>query len=179
MSTNTNHRFLNQWREFANFSAREQRYIRQSLEVVQREKNVFSTWARDEDEQTHLRTQMKVYEDIPRIKKLIPDDFICGPEVENFMGPLIYISTFDLSRAYIERFPAYRFLYERMFGAAIRPWLPGAFCGAAASPCVEPGWRKSLLQSISEAAATAPGWSEVEPTFIPEWIEDNKCNEYK
>jgi hypothetical protein len=28
-----------------------------------------------------------------------------------------------------------------------------------------------LLQSISEAAATAPGWSNREPVFYPEWVE--------
>jgi hypothetical protein len=28
-----------------------------------------------------------------------------------------------------------------------------------------------LLQSISEAAATAPGWSNREPAFYPEWVE--------
>ena len=31
--------------------------------------------------------------------------------------------------------------------------------------------RKNLLQSISEAAATAPGWSAREPSFYPEWVE--------
>jgi len=29
-----------------------------------------------------------------------------------------------------------------------------------------------LLQSISEAAATAPGWSDREPSFYPEFIEE-------
>ena len=28
-----------------------------------------------------------------------------------------------------------------------------------------------LLQSLSEAAATAPGWSDREPAFYPEYIE--------
>jgi hypothetical protein len=28
-----------------------------------------------------------------------------------------------------------------------------------------------LLQSISEAAATAPGWSSREPMFLPDWVE--------
>jgi hypothetical protein len=28
-----------------------------------------------------------------------------------------------------------------------------------------------LLQSISESAATAPGWSGREPVFWPEWVE--------
>jgi hypothetical protein len=55
--------------------------------------------------------------------------------------------------------------------AKARPWLPAAFCGAAALPRISPAWRKMLLQSLSEAAATAPGWSEREPCFYPEKVE--------
>ncbi|MBP8233494.1 MAG: hypothetical protein KAY22_14410, partial [Rhizorhabdus sp.] len=68
-------------------------------------------------------------------------------------------------------FGAYRFLYERLIGADVRPWLPAAFCSAAALPHLHPGKRRILLQSISEAAATAAGWSNREPVFYPEWVE--------
>ena len=71
----------------------------------------------------------------------------------------------------IESFSAYRFLYERLFGARVRPWLPAAFCAAAALPQIAPARRKVLLQSLSEAAATAPGWSDREPCFYPEKVE--------
>ena len=46
-----------------------------------------------------------------------------------------------------------------------------AFCAAAALPQIRPDRRKGLLQSISEAAATAPGWSTRAPSFYPEWVE--------
>ena len=42
---------------------------------------------------------------------------------------------------------------------------------AAALPHLHPDRRRSLLQSISESAATAPGWSTREPVFWPEWVE--------
>ena len=42
---------------------------------------------------------------------------------------------------------------------------------AAALPQIRPERRKHLLQSISEAAATAPGWSSRAPSFYPEWVE--------
>jgi hypothetical protein len=71
----------------------------------------------------------------------------------------------------IECFSAYRFLYERLLGAHARPWLPAAFCAAAALPQIRPARRKMLLQSLSEAAATAPGWSDREPCFYPERVE--------
>lgn len=55
--------------------------------------------------------------------------------------------------------------------AHARPWLPGAFCAAAALPHLHPDKRKALLQSIGESAATAPGWSAREPSFYPEWVD--------
>ena len=67
--------------------------------------------------------------------------------------------------------PPIRFLYERLIGASSRPWLPAAFCAAAALPHLHPDRRRILLQSISESAATAPGWSSREPVFWPEWVE--------
>ena len=42
--------------------------------------------------------------------------------------------------------------------------------GAAALPQIRPLRRKDLLQSISEAAATAPGWSTRAPTFYPDFV---------
>jgi hypothetical protein len=38
-------------------------------------------------------------------------------------------------------------------------------------PHLHPDRRRVLLQSISESAATAPGWSSREPAFWPEWVE--------
>ena len=78
---------------------------------------------------------------------------------------------FDLGQDRLPNFAAYRFLYERLIGASARPWLPAAFCSAAALPHLHPDRRRLLLQSISESAATAPGWSNREPAFWPEWVE--------
>jgi len=44
------------------------------------------------------------------------------------------LTTFELSCSPIGGFAAYRFLYERLFGARVRPWLPAAFCAAAGLP---------------------------------------------
>ena len=68
-------------------------------------------------------------------------------------------------------FASFRFLYERLLGASVRPWLPAAFCAAASLPHLHPDRRRILLQSISESAATAAGWSNREPVFWPEWVE--------
>ena len=56
-----------------------------------------------------------------------------------------------------------------------RAWSAGSGsvppCAAAALPHLHPDRRRLLLQSISEGAATAPGWSNREPSFFPEWVE--------
>jgi hypothetical protein len=90
--------------------------------------------------------------------------------IEEYMGKLLRIAAFDLAQDRLTCFSAFRFLYERLLGAEVRPFLPSAFCAAAALPQIRPERRKHLLQSISEAAATAPGWSAREPSFYPEWV---------
>ena len=91
--------------------------------------------------------------------------------LDAFIGTLIRVTAFDLAQERIGCFSAFRFLYERLLGPEIRPWLPSAFCAASALPQIRPERRKILLQSISEAAATAPGWSNRAPCFYPEWVE--------
>ena len=92
-------------------------------------------------------------------------------DLSELIGKLVRVAAFDLSQERIACFSAFRFLYERLLGAEVRPWLPSAFCAAAALPQIRPEQRKILLQSLSEAAATAPGWSDREPSFYPEYVE--------
>ncbi len=68
-------------------------------------------------------------------------------------------------------FAAYRFLYERLIGASARPWLPRRSAPLPRFRTFTPTAAAILLQSISESAATAPGWSSREPVFWPEWVE--------
>ena len=145
---------LAEMREFASFAAATQRYIRRSLDV----------------EAASIRAQSRIYERIHELRVIIPDDSGLD-QVEPFLAPLISMSAFDLAQDRLSSFSAYRFLYERLLGAGARPWLPGAFCAAASLPNLHPEKRRALLQSISEAAATAIGWSNREPSFYPEWVE--------
>ena len=87
--------------------------------------------------------------------------------LEGFFGALVRVTAQDLARGALASFAAYRFLYERLLGAGVRPYLPASFCAAAALPQIEPARRKLLLESISEAVVTTPGWSNREPVFIP------------
>jgi hypothetical protein len=161
---------LAEMKEFASFPAATQRYIRRSLDVGLMRQDALGRWSRDVVEAASIRAQTRVYDRLTGLRQIIPDD--SGLEaVEPFMAPLVSISAFDLGQDRLSSFGSYRFLYERLLGAPVRPWLPGAFCAAAALPHLHPERRRSLLQSISEAAATAAGWSAREPSFFPEWVE--------
>ncbi|SFG23210.1 hypothetical protein SAMN05518801_11177 [Novosphingobium sp. CF614] len=161
---------ISELREFASFTPCEQRYIRRSLDVGLGRQDAFKLWARDDAEVASIRKQYVAYQDLKVLRAMRPDD-IGFEDLEAFMGKLVRTAAFDLAQEKLGSFSAFRFLYERLLGAWIRPWLPGAFCGAAALPQIRPDRRKMLLHSISEAAATAPGWSEREPSFYPEFIE--------
>lgn len=161
---------LAEMREFASFPSATQRYIRRSLDIAMHRRDPMSTWSRDLVEEASIRAQGRIYARLDEIRTMVPDDSGLD-QVEHFMAPLIVISAFDLSQNRLNSFSSYRFLYERLIGAGSRPWLPGAFCAAASLPHLHPEKRRELLQSISEAAATAAGWSSREPTFYPEWVE--------
>lgn len=162
-------------REFASFPPGTQRYIRRSLDVGLERTDACKRWSRDVVEQVGITVQTRVYEKLPEIRERVPEDL--GLEwVEPFMAPLVTVSAFDLAQQRLPSFSAYRFLYERLIGAAARPWLPGAFCAAASLPHIAPDRRLDLLQSISENAATAPAWSKREPSFFPAWVDkDEDC----
>jgi hypothetical protein len=161
---------INELREFASFRPAEQRYIKRSLDIGLGRQDAFKLWARDAAELASIRSQYVAYQDLKSLRSMLPDQH--GFEgLEGFMGKLVRISAFDLAQDRLSSFSAFRFLYERLLGAKARPWLPAAFCAAAALPQIRPQRRKGLLHSISEAAATAPGWSESEPRFFPEWVE--------
>lgn len=161
---------ISELREFAGFTPCEQRYIRRSLDIGLGRQDAFKLWARDEAEAAAIRKQYVAYQDLKALRVMSPDD-VGFEDIEVFMGKLVRMAAFDLAQEKLSSFSAFRFLYERLLGAWVRPWLPGAFCGAGALPQIRPDRRKMLLHSISEAAATAPGWSAREPSFYPEFIE--------
>ena len=161
---------LAEMKEFAGFSAATQRYVRRSLDIGLEREDALERWSRDGTEAASIRAQARMYDRLQEVRALMPDDADLD-SIEPFMAPLVTIAAFDLGQGRITTFSAFRFLYERLIGAHVRPWLPGAFCASAALPHLHPDRRRKLLQSISEAAATAPGWSNREPAFYPEWVE--------
>jgi len=163
---------ISEMKEFAAFSASEQRYIRRSLDVAARGLEALELWSRGPAEAASIKAQDRLYRMlIELIRNSVPDDIGIDATAE-IVGPLMTISAFDLGEGKIERFSAYRFLYERLLGPSVRPWLPSAFVGAAALPYLHPDLRKVLLGSITSGEAAAVGWSNSEPAFIPEWVDE-------
>lgn len=158
-------------REFAGFAPVEQFYIKRSLDIGLARTDAFRRWGRSDAENVAIRRQYVAYQDLKALRALIPQQGLPF-EVERFLGKLVRVAAFDLEQERLGCFSAFRFLYERLLGAGVRPYLPAAFCAASALPVIRPERRKLLLQSLSEAAATAPGWSEREPVFLPEYVDD-------
>lgn len=157
-------------REFASFSAGEQRYIRRSLDVGLEREDALKRWARDAAESCSIRNQYQMYHYLKDLRGAAPSEGRLD-RLPGFIGNLIRLAAFDLAQERIASFSAFRFLYERLLGPEVRPFLPAVFCGAAALPQIRPVRHRILLQSISEAAVTAPGWSLQNPRFYPEWVE--------
>ncbi|GAA0744506.1 hypothetical protein GCM10009075_28130 [Sphingomonas trueperi] len=166
---------LAEMKEFAGFAAGTQRYVRRSLDVGLERDDALSRWSRDVVEAASIRAQARIYERLKDIRAMMPSDSDLGG-IEPFMAPLVTLSAFDLGQGRLTSFSSYRFLYERLLGAEVRPWLPAAFCSASALPHLHPDLRRKLLQSISEAAATASGWSNRQPSFFPQWVEKIDTN---
>jgi hypothetical protein len=162
---------VSEMREFASFTDAEQRFIKQSLHVSKNETAQLERMERTTDERYLILAQSELYAVLPTIRDAVPENF-CFDGIQTFMARTTVLAAFDLHRSKIRSFSAFRFLYERLLGARARPWLPAIFLSAAALPHIKPDKRKILLQSISEQAVTAPGWSRQEPTFFPEWIDD-------
>ena len=158
-------------REFAGFTPGEQAFITRSLDVGLARGDAFKCWTGGSDSNSAIRGQYIAYRELRELRASVPAE--TGFEgVAGFIGTLVRISAQDLAQERLASFSAYRFLYERLLGPDVRPFLPAAFCGAAALPQIRPERRKLLLQSLSESAATAPAWSEREPGFYPVRIED-------
>ena len=152
--------------EFGTFRLEVQRYICRSLDIAFCPDARSADWARDEDEAERVNAQVEVYQDLPAIRRSVPS-VEANVDADRFLFPLMALTTFELSCSPIGGFAAYRFLYERLFGARVRPWLPAAFCAAAGLPHVPSHFRRALVDSARSALGAS--WSAIEPTFFPKW----------
>lgn len=162
-------RMLGEMQEFCSFGAKAKRYICRSLDVALHPDDALEVWARDSREADDIRAQSQVYNLLPAIRLAVPKDE-GSMDAEAFLFPLIATTTFDVTFGPISNFAQYQFLYERLLGARVRPWLPGAFCAAAALPHMPAELRDVLIASAK--GALTDEWSRVEPAFHPRWGAD-------
>ena len=104
---------INEMREFANFSAAEQRYIKRSLDIGLGRCDAFKLWARNAGENAAIRSQYVAYQELKALRETIPHDATIA-QIEGFIGKLVRVAAFDLSQDRISCFSAFRFLYERL-----------------------------------------------------------------
>jgi len=155
--------------EFASFAKGTQRYIRRSLDVGLQRRDAVARWARSDAEAQSIRSQYAAYRPLDEMRDLIGSG--AGAEsTGTLLAALVPLTTFDLAQGKLDGFADYRFLYERLIGAGVRPWLPSVFCAAVSLPQVEPKQRGRYLESVVEAAA-CDRWSAREPAFLPAWVE--------
>ncbi len=171
MAQKQSFRMIAELKEFAIFTGAEQRYIRRSLDIAAKGSEDADCWVRNQAEQASIDSQVRIYRTLlPAVRGSIPNDIALDAGME-FLAHLATLTAFDLGEGKLESFGAYRFLYERLLGGAVRPWLPSAFLAAAALPYLNPALRKILLRSINESDVLAGGWSSLAPVFRPEWVD--------
>ena len=166
-------RMFAEMQEFASFGIEAQRYICRSLDIAYRHDVSPADWARSEREAHSIHTQIQAYRLLHGIAAALPgeDGFM---DAEAFLFPLIAVTTFDVACGPIASFAEYRFLYERLFGSGIRPWLASAFLAAAASPHIPSEIRQALVRTAHPALTDR--WSSAEPVFRPLWLAEHEAS---
>ena len=79
---------LAEMKEFASFPAATQRYIRRSLDVGLERHDAIELWSRDIVEAASINAQTRIYERLPEIRALVPDDSGLDA-MEPLMAPLV------------------------------------------------------------------------------------------
>src|SRR3954467_3802341 len=157
---------LVEMKEFAGFAAATQRYIRRSLDIGLGRRDALRRWSRDVGEAASIRAQERMYRRLDHVRANVPDDSGLD-EMEPVMGPLVTMTAFDLGQDRLPDFASYRFLYERLIGAAVRPWLPRALFAPPPPPPPPPqqpappprcrtSTPKSAVRSSSRSAKPPP-----------------------
>jgi len=155
--------------EFGSFGIEAQRYICRSLDVAHSPNVTPADWARNEREAHDIFAQKQAYGLLSGISSALPgtDGFM---DAEAFLCPLIAVSTFDVACGPIASFAEYRFLYERLLGPRVRPWLASAFLAAASSPHFPAEVRQGLVKSVNSGLTDR--WSTAQPAYQPQWLAD-------
>ena len=161
---------ISEMREFAGFTPTEQFFIARSLDLAL-ERHPLRSGSAVTAPASMTRTQLAEYKAL-RAQRNALRTHASDDALRNFFGALVDVSAQDFARGHLSSFAAYRFLYERLLGSSVRPYLPASFCAAAALPIIEPERRKELLGSVDEAIVITAHWSSRPPAFFPCQVAD-------
>jgi hypothetical protein len=162
-------RMFREMQELAQLPSAAQRYIRRSLDIRFKRWENLSKIARNDDEAVSVDRQIVLYNRLDAVRNAIPGSGDDDASVTRFISMAAEVTAFDLGQQKLRSFAAYRFLYERLLGAAARPWLLSVFVMCATLADLEPAHRVELVRSIDPKSA-ANHWSSLEPQFVPEWV---------
>lgn len=164
---------VSEMRMYAAFQTSTRRFIVKALDFGLPRGDPMKRWdAQGSFFSTEPLTRLTRYAPIPQLRRQIANvPFTLASDTAALK--LMYTCTaFDISMTGLDSFSAYRFLYERLFGAAARPWLVPVFCNCATSGKLSRQRRTELQNSVGmfdlwEDALFAPA-----PLFFPEWDGD-------
>jgi hypothetical protein len=155
--------------EFAGFSRLEQLHILRGIRLVQdpavtasylaeaiaQELESSASTSADIALRVHLHRMLAgeisaFYRDggLHQIKTSIPRDGEASANA-TFLQWLVFATLKELNPGLIESFPAFRFLYERIAGPEIRPFLPSAFLAAVTLPRWDWDWSRQAVASVA------------------------------
>jgi hypothetical protein len=151
--------------EFAGFGPATQGCIVRALDFGLPRGNPLADWCGDGWDLPLLMARMEIYLVIPELREQLLDSGI--PDERFGRWPLIRrCARFDLAQAEMADLAAFRFLYERLFGPPLRPWITNLFVHAITEPGFTPEDRQSALATVTPFDL-AP-WEDDEPcTFFP------------
>lgn len=162
---------IDEMRLFAAFPAATRRYIVRSLDFGLPRGDPMTRWVGGFFDMGPLMARADRYAAVPETRRALAG----AKALERWMPEFVVLqrcADFDLQWDEVGDFSAFGFLYERLFGPAVRPWLTGVFAAAVASPGVVREAGSAALVSLT--MFDGPDWNidAPPPRFLPEWDGD-------
>lgn len=155
--------------DYARLPLASRRYIVRALDFGLRRGDYMARWAGSFFDMPANLARADLYAGIANVR---PTVSVGAPLAASADALLRRCTAFDLQYDEMHHFMAYRFLYERLFGAGIRPHLAQAYSGAASSPSLTAEGRRQALAGITMFEQTEEHFDADEPQFFPEWDGD-------
>lgn len=118
--------------------------------------------------------RMDVYHSMPFVRECISNKNYNLETWSKEFGLLHRYAQFDVQYAEMSDFKAFVFLYERLLGSAIRPWLLSIYLAAAASPRITEEAREQLLSGITAFDVAHDFVTAPAPKYFPNQDEDSR-----